>query len=130
MSADFDFKMPEEGGSQRKAFRARVPGLEAWLSKQKKTLPIADLSAGGLALMDPDGILREGEIVEFDLLLSKKLFLSKVRAQVMRKLPNGTAGCNFDTLDRQQEALLDKLVLEVQKRLIALKRAQAEQVNK
>ena len=62
-------------------------------------------------------------IVSFDLLLNKRLFLGDLKGKVMRVLDKGIIGCNFEPMDRRQEIKLDKLVLEVQKRLIELRKA-------
>ena len=49
--------------------------------------------------------------------------LGDLKAKVMRVLDRGIIGCNFLTMERRQEIKLDKLVLEVQKRLIELRKA-------
>lgn len=80
----------------------------------------------GLAFRDKEKGFTEGEHIEFELHLNKKLFLSGVTAKVMRVLDNGLIGCNFENLDHRKEARLDKLVLEVQKRMIELKKKSRE----
>lgn len=111
----------------RKAFRTRVPGLTVRFAALEKVLEVKDLSATGFAILAPDLRLQEGQIVECDLLINKKLFLAGAKAQVMRVLDNGIIGINFEELPRQKQAKLDKLVLEVQKRLIELRKKQREQ---
>ena len=85
-----------------------------------------DLSALGLAFMDESKSFTEGKVIEFDLLISKKVFLSKLTVKVMRILDKGLTGCNFEGVPPRKEAKLDKLVLEVQKRMIALKKKARE----
>lgn len=123
---DFDFSIPDDMLSSRKAFRARIPGLEIYVDKHGAKYPIKDISALGMAILDPKkNSFREGEIFEFDLYLNKKLFAGELFAKVKRILNNGVVGCSFEGMDSKQEQILDKLVLEVQKRLIALKKVKA-----
>ncbi|MDD4951837.1 MAG: PilZ domain-containing protein, partial [Desulfovibrionaceae bacterium] len=67
--------------------------------------------------------LREGKALELEFFLNRKLFLGGAKCRVMRVLDNGIVGVNFVDLDRHQQIRLDKLVLEVQKRLIELRKA-------
>ncbi|MGE4296435.1 MAG: PilZ domain-containing protein [Desulfovibrionaceae bacterium] len=127
MANEFSFQLSDDAKGSRAAYRARVPGLEAWVEKHSFSFSVMDLSAAGIGLMDSNQLLTAGELLEFDLLLNKKLILSRCTARVMRILNNGLAGCTFEALDRHQEALLDKLVLEVQKRMIALRKTKAAQ---
>lgn len=111
----------------RKAFRTKVPGLTVRFSALKKVLEVKDLSATGFAVLDTDKSFKEGQQLDTDLLINKKLFLGDVQCETMRVLDNGIVGINFVNLDRQKQAKLDKLVLEVQKRLIELRKKQREQ---
>ncbi len=118
----------DEQGAQRRAFRARIPGLAIFIPERGATCEVMDVSAMGLAFKACDGApFAAGSLVEFDLLINKKVFIPKLRAKVMRTLDNGLVGCNFEGLDRRQEVKLDKLVLEVQKRMIALRKKQQGQ---
>ena len=80
----------------------------------------------GLAFTDAAKGFTEGQSIEFDLLINKKVFLNKLTAKVMRVLDKGIIGCNFEGVDHRKEVKLDKLVLEVQKRLIAIKKKSRE----
>lgn len=123
-ASEFDFSLGDEnGGAPRRAFRAKIPGLTVNVPAKGKSYPVMDISAMGLAFMDETKDFKEGQVVEFDLLINKKVFLSKLTVKVMRVLGNGLIGCNFEGVDHRKEAKLDKLVLEVQKRMIALKKA-------
>jgi hypothetical protein len=84
---------------------------------------VSDISASGFAFEDNPRGYSSGLEFTFDLLLSKKLFLGELKGKVMRVLDRGIIGCNFMEMDRRQEIKLDKLVLEVQKRLIELRKA-------
>ncbi|GAB6176252.1 PilZ domain-containing protein [Desulfobaculum senezii] len=111
-----------DNGGQRRAFRTKIPGLEVVLRSTDRHFMVLDLSAMGLAFKDSEKGFTEGEQLEFDLLLNKKLFLPEMKARVMRVLDNGIIGINFENNDYRKEARLDKLVLEVQKRMIALRK--------
>lgn len=111
----------------RKAFRTKVPGLTARFVGQERPFDVKDLSATGFAVLEPDADLSEHQQIECDLLINNKLFLGRVKAEIRRVLDNGIIGINFIELDRKQQAKLDKLVLEVQKRLIELRKVQREQ---
>lgn len=111
----------------RQAFRTKVPGLTVRFSALKKVFEVKDLSATGFAVLDRDKGFKEGQVLEADLLINKKLFLGGVKAETMRVLDNGIIGINFVDLERQKQVKLDKLVLEVQKRLIELRKKQREE---
>lgn len=118
----FDWDSPDE--NKRKTYRVRAPGLEVWIPKLQLAVGVGDVSASGLALLGvPEGELAWGEVFRCDLLLNKKLYISDLFAKVRRILDDGVIGCTFEELDPRKEVKLDKLVLEVQKRRIALKRA-------
>jgi len=122
MVDDLSFSIGNGDDTQRRAFRAKIPGLTVHLAKTDTVYKVADLSAMGLAFFDDARAFDEGEPVTFDLLLNNKVFLSELKAKVMRVLQNGLVGCDFEINDHRKEARLDKLVLEVQKRLIAMRK--------
>ncbi len=123
----FEIQISEED-KLRQAYRTRVPGLDIRINTKKGPLdfPVSDISASGFAFEDNPRGYSSGLEFTFDLLLSKKLFLGELKAKVMRVLDRGIIGCNFMEMDRRQEIKLDKLVLEVQKRLIELRKAKRE----
>ncbi|MCM0755139.1 PilZ domain-containing protein [Desulfovibrio aminophilus] len=121
-------RLPNDDDQLRKAFRTRVPGLLIRVADSGKEYQVKDLSASGFAILEEARVFKEGQAFEFDLLLARKLFLSQIKGRVMRVLDNGIVGCNFQDLDRRQEMKLDKLVLEVQKRLIELRKAKKEEM--
>lgn len=123
----FNIDLPSGDDQLRKAFRTKVPGLTARFSALKKVFEVKDLSATGFAVLDLERGFKEGQPLDVDMLISKKLFLGKCKAVVMRVLDNGIVGINFVDLERQKQVKLDKLVLEVQKRLIELRKKQREQ---
>lgn len=123
MADDLDFSIKAPKGGQRRAYRTKVPGLKAVVPAKEREFTVGDLSATGLSLHAAKGVLKEGETIVMDLFLNKKLFLSGIKARVMRILDDDSAGCNFEAMGQRKEERLDKLVLEVQKRLIAMRKA-------
>ncbi len=125
---DFDIKMPGDDEKLRQAFRTRVPGLDVRLMTKAgvQEFQIRDISSTGFAFADSPRGYSSGQELVVDILLAKRLFLGDIKAKVMRVLDNGIIGCNFAGMDRRQEIKLDKLVLEVQKRLIELRKAKKE----
>lgn len=123
------FEINVSGGDDqlRKAFRTKVPGLTARFKALGKSFEVKDLSASGFAILDQSKGFKEGQSVDLDLLINKKLFLGGVGGEVMRVLDNGIIGINFIELERQKQVKLDKLVLEVQKRLIELRKKKRQQ---
>lgn len=119
---DFNIQLPEEEERLRKAFRTKVPGLTARFPGLGVVHDVADLSATGFAVIDKSGRFTEKETFDVELLIKNRLFISGVRATCMRVRDDGVVGLNFLDLDRQKQIKLDKLVLEVQKRLIALRK--------
>lgn len=125
---DFEVDIPSGSEPQlRKAFRTRVPGLTVLFSGQERGFEVKDLSATGLAVLESNTGIEEGQHLTCDLLINNKLFLGGLNVDVRRVLDNGIIGVNFVDLTRKQQAKLDKLVLEVQKRLIELRKLQREQ---
>jgi hypothetical protein len=120
----FDIEVSEED-KLRQAYRTRVPGLDIRINSAKGPLdfPVSDISASGFAFEDSPRGYSSGQEFSFDLMLGKKIFLSELKGKVMRVLDRGIIGCNFLEMGRNQEIKLDKLVLEVQKRLIELRKA-------
>jgi c-di-GMP-binding flagellar brake protein YcgR len=118
---EFSFSLDLEEG-KRQAFRARVPGLLCIVQGRDVEFPVKDISATGMALVDEGNNLSDDEVVYLDLLINHRAYMQEVKAKVIRVIGNGIVGVNFIELDRRQEAKLDKLVLEVQKRLINMRK--------
>ncbi len=98
-----------------------MPGLTANFLDLGVSTPVKDISATGFAVQGSAG-MKENSEHTVRLLLNDKLFLGDIRCTVIRVVKNGIVGLNFEELDRKQQQRLDKLVLEVQKRLIALRK--------
>jgi hypothetical protein len=69
----------------------------------------------------------KGDVLEVDFVLGDKLLLAKAGVQVVRTTSDGLIGCMFSDLTLKQEAKLDKLVLEVQKRMISLRKKEQQE---
>lgn len=122
----FDINFGDNEERARQAFRTRVPGLEVRFHDSDRAFGIKDISASGFAIMDDSGFFKAGEHHDVSLYLNRKLFLGHAMVTVVRSLDNGIVGLTFDELKRQQALKLDKLVLEVQKRLIQLRKSRPE----
>jgi len=124
---EFDIKMDGDD-KLRQAYRTRVPGLDVRVITKAgpQDFSVLDISATGFAFSDNPRSYSSGMVFSFDLLLNKRLFLGDLKGKVMRVLDKGIIGCNFEAMERRQEIKLDKLVLEVQKRLIELRKAKRE----
>ena len=122
--SDFEFNLDSD--SKRRAFRAQVPGLIARVAEKSLAFHVKDISVTGFAIQPPVGTFTDGEEFQIDLFLNHRVYIRALVCVVTRKLDNGMIGCDFRELDRRQEARLDKLVLEVQKRVIANRRSSTE----
>lgn len=117
---------PDDGQFSRSAFRTQVPNLSARIGD--KIFKVKDLSVAGIAVFDDECCMESGTKVEIDLMLKDKVFLKELPAEVVRaKKDEGFVGLSFYGLDRRRQALLDKLVLEVQKRVIVKRKKQIDQ---
>lgn len=122
MDTDFTIRY-EAPASKRGAFRASVPGLQVALPGGV-LCQVKDLSAGGVGFSAPQGeVLAADSELQIDLLVADKLYVGALTTRIVRVTPEGTVACSFGELSRSQEMRLDKLVLEMQKRLIALRKA-------
>ncbi|AAS96700.1 PilZ domain-containing protein [Nitratidesulfovibrio vulgaris] len=123
---DFDFSLPTTHGA-RQAYRALVQGVAAVVPSHG-LYAVRDISALGLALLAPCDAFVDGEHFRLDLFVDGEPYIEGLLAHVVRRCDAGLVACSFDGPNRAQEEHLDKLVLEVQKRQIAERKA-AEQRN-
>ncbi|WFS63900.1 PilZ domain-containing protein [Pseudodesulfovibrio thermohalotolerans] len=124
---DFSIRLPEEEERLRKAFRTSVPGLTAGFPGLDMVYDVLDLSATGVAVRDESGRFVEKDTYDVELRINNRLFIGGARVMCMRVHDSGVVGLNFVDLDRQKQIKLDKVVLEVQKRRIALQKKKREQ---
>uniref|UniRef100_I2Q5Y7 PilZ domain-containing protein n=1 Tax=Desulfovibrio sp. U5L TaxID=596152 RepID=I2Q5Y7_9BACT len=126
---DFTFKLEGESG-RRAAHRERVRGLTAFLDERAdRPYIVHDVSASGLALVDPEGTLVAGAAGRLSLRLGQKTLVAGLPVLVVRPSGGELAGLAFGQLSLRQEAWLDKMVLEIQKRRIDLRKARAAAGN-
>ena len=129
MSEPFEFKLDLPWESKRSAYRAHVPGLYAFIHEKERQYEVHDLSATGLAFFDgPEGF-SVGKLLTIDLSMNGKVFVQGIPAVVVRVQDNGLTACLLEELDRWQEEKLDKLILEVQKLLIARRNARKDSAD-
>ncbi len=114
----FSFTLAEDLQGQRHAYRANVHGINVRLNNGKTTYKVVDISVSGCAFQMPQKFLAEGNEFILQLEVSNRVILAGLRAKVIRSLGNGLVACNFINLSERQEVALDKLVLEIQKRII------------
>ncbi|MEA4858469.1 MAG: PilZ domain-containing protein [Solidesulfovibrio sp.] len=125
---DFTFTLEGEMG-RRAAHRERVRGLVAlWDDGGDRHYVVHDVSASGLSLVDPEGTLAPGRTGRLTLAIGPRTLLAGLPVAVVR-LTGGLAGLAFGELSLRQEAWLDKLVLEIQKRRIDLRKARERADN-
>ena len=126
---DFTFTLEGEQG-RRAAHRERVRGLVAlWGDGGDRTYVVHDVSASGLSLVDPDGALAAGRAGRVTLAIGPRTLIAGLPVTVVRVTETGLAGLAFGELSLRQEAWLDKLVLEIQKRRINLRKARDAAAN-
>jgi len=124
---DFKISIPSADDRMRQAYRTRVPGFFACFPEVDAQCPVKDLSATGFAIVDEQHRFTEGNEYKAELRIKEKVFLDEFTVKAKRVLDNGLVGFTFHKLDRRSQLKLDKLVLEVQKRLIAYKKAKQAQ---
>jgi hypothetical protein len=127
---DFEFKLEGESG-RRQAHRERVQGLVAVIEGVDGTFVVHDVSASGLALVDPVGRLARDRTCRVALSIGERVLIRDLSAVVVREAAPAVrmAGLTFVDLGSRQEVWLDKLVLEIQKRRISLRKARAAADN-
>jgi len=121
---DFSFSLDQEEG-KRQAFRTRVPGLTCRETGREPEYPVKDISATGLAFFCEEKVFSGGDELRLDLLINRRVYIGDIKARVIRIFGDGAVGAEFAGLDRRQEEKLDKLVLEVQKRMISMRKVKS-----
>ena len=114
-----DFHIEQHSKHQRESYRVAVQGLTLHLDDVGQAFDIHDLSANGCSLHASAALLAVGRIFNGDLRIGNTRYLADIRIKVIRHIANSSVACVFQALSGQQELMLDKLVLEIQKRGIA-----------
>ncbi len=119
LESKYDFSLEEDAQGARNAYRAMVQGIEARINNAKSTYEVVDISVSGCAIQLPASInLAEGASFNVQLEVRGRAILTALRAKIIRVTPSGVVACSFVNMNERQEYALDKLVLEIQKRLI------------
>ena len=125
---DVTFELEGEVG-KRAAHRERVRGLVARLDDEADGFVVHDVSASGLALVDPEARIAVGRDCRLALGIGPRELVAGLPARVVRRAGDGLTGLAFGELSLRQEAWLDKLVLEIQKRRIDLRKSRQDAEN-
>ncbi len=122
---DFAFHLTGGEGTRR-AFRAHVNGLAVLLRECDCKYSVKDISATGFALIADTVPFQLGQELRADVLVGPHAYLADVACRIVRQ-GEGLVAFDFLSLDREQEARLDKLVLEIQKHAISKRQTEAEE---
>ena len=127
--ATLDFHIALDSPRQRGRYRVATRGLSLYLDDLAQTFDIHDLSASGCNLHAPAGLLAMGRIFDGDLQIGNTSYLAHLKIKVVRHITDNNVACTFQAMSRRQEIMLDKLLLEIQKRNIATHAAQRRRVK-
>ena len=114
-----DFYIEQHSKHQRGSYRVAVRGLTLYLNDMAQAFDIRDLSSNGCSLRAQAALLAVGRIVNGDLHIGSTGYLMDLTIKVIRHIAHDSVACIFQALSRRQEIMLDKLLLEIQKRSIA-----------
>ncbi|MDR2696533.1 MAG: PilZ domain-containing protein [Deltaproteobacteria bacterium] len=114
-----DFTIARRSPCRRGRYRVAARGLSMYLNDVAQAFEIGDLSSSGCNLRAPAELLAVGRIFDSGLYIGNTSYLTNIRLKVIRRLAGGGIACVFQSLSRRQEIMLDKLLLEIQKRSIA-----------
>ena len=117
MAIQMDFEYEPAQGGKRRVYRALAPGLTVRFSGQDSIFSIADLSAGGMSVRLPNEHGFEmGQEYTATFQIKNKLIVPTLTVRILRLDPEkNLAAFAFASLNDRQEAMLDKLVLALQK---------------
>ncbi len=122
MSEKYKFSLGGETPSHRHAYRAHVRGIGVRVDNDPDLYQLADISATGCSFQTPQVICREDDLLVLQLEVRQRPILSGLEARVVRIINDQLVACSFEQLSPKQEYALDKLVLEIQKRAIAMRK--------
>jgi hypothetical protein len=117
--ATLDFQIALNSPRERGRYRVAVRGLALYLDDVAQRFDILDCSSAGCRLSAPTKLLAVGRIFDGDLHAGNTSYLAGLKIKVVRHIADNSTACVFQALTRQQEIMLDKLLLEIQKRGIA-----------
>jgi len=114
-----DFHIEAHAKHPRGRYRVAAHGLTLYLDDVAQTCDIRDISSSGCSLRAPAELLATGRICNGDLHIGGAKYLMELTIKIIRHIDNNNVACVFHALSRRQEIMLDKLLLEIQKRSIA-----------
>jgi hypothetical protein len=121
-----DFTIEYTPNSRRSAFRVTYPNLFVRLEPKEHLYPIRDISASGVCFQPDDhdqDIPPKNKVLQIAIVQGKNTILARLNFKCVH-VSSSCIGGAFIDVDRRTEALLDKLILEIQKQQI-LKKNQA-----
>jgi hypothetical protein len=124
-----NFYLERNSLHQRGSYRVATHGLSLYLDDVAQTFDIHDLSSGGCSLHAPAEPFAVGRIFNGDLHIGDTTYLANLKLKVIRHIADSGVACVFQSLSRRQEFMLDKLVLEIQKRNITTHAARKKRKN-
>ena len=107
-------------GYQRGCYRIAAGGLSVHLDDPAQTFDLDVLSANGCSLRAPSDMFAVGRILNGDLYIGNTRYLANLRLKVIRHVADNIIACGFSALNSRQEIMLDRLLLEMQKRDITI----------
>lgn len=125
-----DFYIEQDSRHQRTSYRVATHGLFFYLDEVAQTFDVCDLSSGGCCLRAPAESLAVDRILSGDLHIGNASYLTALKLKVVRHIAGGNVACAFQALERRQEFMLDKLLLEIQKRGITIHAARKREEKK
>ena len=113
-----DFKYNEEMLGERDAYRAAVPGLVSKISGFDGAFSLLNISVTGMSIRTEkvENMRPGGESIAEILTISQKSLLRCTVRLVRQDKENKVMAFKFINLTPLQEATLDKLLLEIQKK--------------
>ena len=114
-----DFFIALNSPRERGRYRVVAEGLALYLEDMAEKFDIHDCSSAGCSLYAPAKLFTVGKIFDGDLHIGNSGYLAGLKSKVVRHIADNSVACAFQALTRRQEIMLDKLLLEMQKRSIA-----------
>ncbi|NJB67886.1 DNA-binding response OmpR family regulator [Desulfobaculum xiamenense] len=101
----------KDGSEQRRHKRLQFADRAVRLPRTQESLPVVDVSLGGIGFKPMNAKFQEGEVIEFDLVVMGTVKLKKLSAIVRRVSPK-IIGCKFKDLSKRNEKLIREMIGE------------------
>ncbi len=116
----YSFSVDQEGTGKRHAYRTTVHGIKVRINKLHENFDLEDLSATGCSFRMPEMRCAVNDVLILQFMVRNRVILAGLESHVVRIIDEDIVACSFVNLSSRQEYALDKFVLEIQKRIIAL----------